>query len=284
MEKNKKGEEKEVVETAEDEKEKVEMSEEEKEEFADKVASDEDAYMEEESKKDEKDEEDKEEEPKEEFEEESEEEKDEDEQEDKEDEEEDSEEDKEDDKNFESLTVEQKYEVFRSAVKESLGCGYLESFDDEYLYVYDYCEGYTYKYSYVLEGTTCTIDSDSKGRVMRGGYVDFEVYEQEVNKIETLEKKNCELEEKLVAYEEAEKANAVEAILSEVASVISAESLAELREKSAEFSLDNLSVFENEVKAIGYEAVKNNVKTEKYSFTKMTVNENVSQKSSKYGW
>ena len=278
--------EKEVVETAEDEKEKVEMSEEEKEEFADKVASDEDAYMEDESKKDEKDEEDKEEEPKEEFEEESEEEKDkdEDEQEDKEDEEEDSEEDKEDDKNFESLTVEQKYEVFRSAVKESLGCGYLESFDNEYLYVYDYCEGYTYKYSYVLEGTTCTIDSDSKGRVMRGGYVDFEVYEQEVNKIETLEKKNCELEEKLVAYEEAEKANAVEAILSEVASVISAESLAELREKSAEFSLDNLSVFENEVKAIGYEAVKNNVKTEKYSFTKMTVNENVSQKSSKYGW
>ena len=240
------------------------------EEFAEKTNSDEDTYMEDEESDKSDDESDKEDEDK-----------------DKDDEAEegdDKEEDMEANKDFESLTVEQKYEVFRSAVKESLGCGYLESFDDEYLYVYDYCEGYTYKYSYVLEGTTCTIDSDSKGRVMRGGYVDFEVYEQEVNKIETLEKKNCELEEKLVAYEEAEKANAVEAILSEVASVISAESLAELREKSAEFSLDNLSVFENEVKAIGYEAVKNNVKTEKYSFTKMTVNENVSQKSSKYGW
>ena len=276
--------EKEVVETAEDEKEKVEMSEEEKEEFADKVASDEDAYMEEESKKDEKDEEDKEEEPKEEFEEESEEEKDKDEQEDKEDEEEDSEEDKEDDKNFESLTVEQKYEVFRSAVKESLGCGYLESFDDEYLYVYDYCEGYTYKYSYSLEGTTCTIDSDSKGRVMRGGYVDFEVYEQEANKFEALEKENCELKEKLVAYETAEKEKSVEAILSEVVEVIPAERVAELREEAAKFSLDNLSVFENEVKAIAFEAVASKVKSDKYSFTRMTISEGVSQKTSKYGW
>lgn len=240
------------------------------EEFAEETNSDEDTYMEDEESDKSEDESDKE---------------DEDKDEDDEDEEgDDKEEDMEANKDFESLTVEQKYEVFRSAVKESLGCGYLESFDDEYLYVYDYCEGYTYKYSYSLEGTTCTIDSDSKGRVMRGGYVDFEVYEQEANKFEALEKENCELKEKLVAYETAEKEKSVEAILSEVVEVIPAERVAELREKAAEFSLDNLSVFENEVKAIAFEAVASKVKSDKYSFTRMTISESVSQKTSKYGW
>ena len=119
---------------------------------------------------------------------------------------------------------------------------------------------------------------------MRGGYVDFEVYEQEANKFEALEKENCELKEKLVAYETAEKEKSVEAILSEVVEVIPAERVAELREKAAEFSLDNLSVFENEVKAIAFEAVASKVKSDKYSFTRMTISEDVSQKTSKYGW
>ena len=188
-------------------------------------------------------------------------------------------------KNFESLTVEQKYEVFRSAVKESLdGCGYLESYDDEYLYVYDYCDGNTVRYAYTLDGTTCTIDVDSKTRVMRGGYVEFEAYEENNNKLETLEKENCELKEKLMAYETAEKEKSVEAILSEVVDVIPADRIAELREKSADFSLDNLSVFENEVKAIAFEAVAKEVKGSKYSFTKMPINNEMEKKTSKYGW
>ena len=197
----------------------------------------------------------------------------------------DDEEDMECHKDFESLTVEQKYEVFRSAVRESLNsCGYLESFDDEYLYVYDYCEGYTYKYSYTLDGTSCTIDTDSKARVMRGGYVDFEVYEEESNKVEALEKENCELKEKLTAYEVAEKEKAVEAILSEVVDVIPAERIAELRTKAAEYSLENLSAFENEVKAIAFEAVATKVKGNKYGFEKMPINDSVAKVSSKYGW
>lgn len=279
-------EENKVVETVEEEVveteviEEVENTEEVKEvnateEFTEKD-SDEDTYMEE----DEVEKED---------EEETDEEKSDEETDSKEDEVEDDKDEKEEEmecnKNFESLTVEQKYEVFRSAVKESLeACGYLESYDDEYVYVYDYCEGNTFRYSYTLDGTVCTIDKDSKTRVMRGGYVEFEVYEENNEKIETLEKENCELKEKLMNYETAEKEKSVEAILSEVVDVISADRIAELREKSAEFSLDNLSVFENEVKAIAFEAVAKDVKGNKYSFTKMPINNDIEKKTSKYGW
>ena len=259
--------EKEVVETVVEEVK-------ETEEFA-KEASDDETYMEEdESEKEEDDKDDEEKSDKES-----------DKKEDEEDDKDKKEEDMECNKDFESLTVEQKYEVFRSAVKESLGgCGYLESYDDEYLYVYDYCDGNTVRYAYTLDGTTCTIDVDSKTRVMRGGYVEFEVYEENNNKLETLEKENCELKEKLMAYETAEKEKSVEAILSEVVDVIPADRIAELREKSTDFSLDNLSVFENEVKAIAFEAVAKEVKGNKYSFTKMPINNEMEKKTSKYGW
>lgn len=267
--------EKEVVETVEEEVKEnpVKKTEEVKETegFA-KEASDDETYMEEDKSKKEEDDKD--------DEEKSDEESDE-----KEDDKDKKEEDMECNKNFESLTVEQKYEVFRSAVKESLdGCGYLESYDDEYLYVYDYCDQNTFRYAYTLDGTTCTIDVDSKTRVMRGGYVEFEAYEENNNKLETLEKENCELKEKLMAYETAEKEKSVEAILSEVVDVIPADRIAELREKSVDFSLDNLSVFENEVKAIAFEAVAKEVKSNKYSFTKMPINNEMEKKTSKYGW
>ena len=273
---NMKEEKKEDVKTVEEElkaseEEKEEMAKDEKKEEKLEVdeSSDEDTYMEDESDKKFDDDED--------------EDKKENEEEDKDDES--DEEDMECHKDFESLTVEQKYEVFRSAVRESLdGCGYLESFDDEYLYVYDYCEGYTYRYEYTLNGTTATIDKESKTRVMRGGYVEFEAYEDETEKNEALEKENCELKEKLAAYETAEKEKSVEAILSEVRDVVPAETVAELREKSANYSLDNLSVFENEVKAIAFEAVANQVKESKYSFHRMSINTEISKKTSKYGW
>lgn len=183
-------------------------------------------------------------------------------------------------KEFESLTVEQKYEVFRSAVRETLGCGYLESFDDEYVYVYIFDEGYTYRYSYTLDGTTATIDKDSKTRVMRGGYVEFETYVETSKELDTLKNENCELKEKLFAYEEAEKSKAVEGILASVVDVLSAERIAELREESKDYSLDNLSVFSNEVKAIAFEVLKDT--NGKYSFNKMPINE--VKKTNKYSW
>ena len=268
-----------VVETVEEEKVETPVAEEAKEEetFEEKSNSDEDTYMEDEKcecKEDKMSEDEK-------SDEESEEEK----EDDKEDDDDKDEEDMECGKDFESLTVEQKYEVFRSAVKESLnGCGYLETYDDEYLYIYDYCENNTFRYSYTLDGTNCTIDVDSKTRVMRGGYVEFEEYEENNTKFEALEKENCELKGKLAAYETAEKDKSVEAILSKVIDVLPAERIAELREEAVNYSLDNLSVFENEVKAIAFEVVADQVKGKKYSFERMPINEGMERKTSKYGW
>ena len=268
-----------VVETVEEEKVETPVAEEAKEEetFEEKSNSDEDTYMEDEKcecKEDKMSEDEK-------SDEESEEEK----EDDKEDDDDKDEEDMECGKDFESLTVEQKYEVFRSAVKESLnGCGYLETYDDEYLYIYDYCENNTFRYSYTLDGTNCTIDVDSKTRVMRGGYVEFEEYEENNTKFEALEKENCELKGKLAAYETAEKDKSVEAILSKVIDVLPAERIAELREEAVNYSLDNLSVFENEVKAIAFEVVADQVKGKKYSFERMPVNDGMEHKTSKYGW
>lgn len=268
-----------VVETVEEEKVETPVTEEVKEEetFEEKSNSDEDTYMEDEKcecKEDKMSEDEK-------SDEESEEEK----EDDKEDDDDKDEEDMECGKDFESLTVEQKYEVFRSAVKESLnGCGYLETYDDEYLYIYDYCENNTFRYSYTLDGTNCTIDVDSKTRVMRGGYVEFEEYEENNTKFEALEKENCELKERLAAYETAEKDKSVEAILSKVIDVLPAERIAELREEAVNYSLDNLSVFENEVKAIAFEVVADQVKGKKYSFERMPVNDGMEHKTSKYGW
>lgn len=268
-----------VVETVEEEKVETPVAEEAKEEetFEEKSNSDEDTYMEDEKcecKEDKMSEDEK-------SDEESEEEK----EDDKDDDDDKDEEDMECGKDFESLTVEQKYEVFRSAVKESLnGCGYLETYDDEYLYIYDYCENNTFRYSYTLDGTNCTIDVDSKTRVMRGGYVEFEEYEENNTKFEALEKENCELKEKLAAYETAEKDKSVEAILSKVIDVLPAERIAELREEAVNYSLDNLSVFENEVKAIAFEVVADQVKGKKYSFERMPVNDGMEHKTSKYGW
>ena len=268
-----------VVETVEDEEAETLVAEEEKEEEQEeKPNSDDDTYMEDEKceceedkmSEDEKSDEESDEEEKED---------------DKEDDDDKDEEDMECKKDFESLTVEQKYEVFRSAVKESLnGCGYLETYDDEYLYIYDYCENNTFRYSYTLDGTNCTIDVDSKTRVMRGGYVEFEEYEENNTKFEALEKENCELKGKLAAYETAEKDKSVEAILSKVIDVLPAERIAELREEAVNYSLDNLSVFENEVKAIAFEVVADQVKGKKYSFERMPVNDGMEHKTSKYGW
>lgn len=268
-----------VVETVEDEEAETLVAEKEKEEEQEeKPNSDDDTYMEDEKcecEEDKMSEDEK-------SDEESDEEENED---DKEDDDDKDEEDMECEKDFESLTVEQKYEVFRSAVKESLnGCGYLETYDDEYLYIYDYCENNTFRYSYTLDGTNCTIDVDSKTRVMRGGYVEFEKYEENNTKFEALEKENCELKEKLAAYETAEKDKSVEAILSKVIDVLPAERIAELREEAVNYSLDNLSVFENEVKAIAFEVVADQVKGKKYSFERMPINEGMEHKTSKYGW
>lgn len=199
------------------------------------------------------------------------------------------------DKNFESLTVEQKYEVFRAAIKENMKLyGYIESFSDEYVYIYHYNndEGLC-RHSYTLNGTSVEISEEGE-RVMRGGYVPFESdtteetpeVEPETNEaneeLEALRTENCELKTKLANYEEKNKEDKVESILSEVVDTLSAEKISELRDESKNYSLDNLSAFENEVKALAFETVKQ-TNGNKYSFARVTVTE-FEKPVSKYSW
>lgn len=255
----------------EEDKKKIEEEKEEKE----KVSSDQDAYMEEEKEKEIKDEEAKME---------KDEEKDKEKDEEKEDREDKEEKDNKEG-NFESLNVEQKYTILHSVVKESFDYScFIETFDDEYIYICNFCDGYTYRYSYTIENREAKIDLNSKTRVMRGGYVEFSKYQEEVKEFEALKDEVENLRSKLAEKENIEKSRAVESILCEIRDVIPAENIAELREKSAEYSLDNLVLFENEVKAMAFEVVAKKEKNEKTSINRMSFdNENV-KKTSKYGW
>ena len=210
---------------------------------------------------------------------------------------------KSDDKKFESLTVEQKHQVFQAACRDK-GLGWLESFDDEYVYCYDYNEGYTYRYSYTLDGTEATI-GDEKTRVMRGGYVPFEagteaeeivtteetVTEEAVGaedvtnpEVETLQEENAKLKATIADYEAKEKSLEVESILSSVIDTLSPEQINDLREESKGFSLDNMNEFSNKVKALAFESVKG--KDGKYSFARMAFGTTNAEPATtgKYSW
>lgn len=100
-------------------------------------------------------------------------------------------------------------------------------------------------------------------------------------------KKECEvLRDKVEKYEAKEKSVKVESIISGVVDLFSADEISELREKSKEYSLDDLNIFDNEVKAKAFDKVKANVKVEEKKFTRMAVNDVLDkQKStSKYTW
>lgn len=100
-------------------------------------------------------------------------------------------------------------------------------------------------------------------------------------------KKECEvLRNKVEKYEAKEKSVKVESIISGVVDLFSADEISELREKSKEYSLDDLNIFDNEVKAKAFDKVKANVKVEEKKFTRMAVNDVLDkQKStSKYTW
>lgn len=100
-------------------------------------------------------------------------------------------------------------------------------------------------------------------------------------------KKECEvLRNKVEKYEAKEKSVKVESIISGVVDLFSADEISELREKSKKYSLDDLNIFDNEVKAKAFDKVKANVKVEEKKFTRMAVNDVLDkQKStSKYTW
>ncbi len=202
--------------------------------------------------------------------------------------------DKSENKDFESLTVEQKYEVFRAACREN-GLGWLESYDDDYLYAFDYNENYTYRYSYTLDGTQVTI-GDEKTRVMRGGYVPFEAENTETEEttsaaenatnpeVEALQEENAKLKATVADYEAKEKSLEVESILSGVVDTLSPEQINNLREESKDFSIGQMSEFSNKVKALAFESVKGN--EGKYSFARVAFGNTNAEPTTtgKYSW
>ena len=95
----------------------------------------------------------------------------------------------------------------------------------------------------------------------------------------------CEvLQSKVEKYEAEEKAIKVENILSEVIDLFTADEVSELREESNKYSLDELNIFDNEVKAKAFDKVKNH-KVENKKFTKVAINDVLDNKQvSKYTW
>ena len=102
-------------------------------------------------------------------------------------------------------------------------------------------------------------------------------------------KTECEvLRDKVEKYEAKEKSVQVESIISSVLELFSAEEISELKEESEKYSLDELNIFENEVKAKSYDKMINNknFSVKEKSFTKMAVNDVLDNKqnTSKYTW
>ena len=102
-------------------------------------------------------------------------------------------------------------------------------------------------------------------------------------------KTECEvLRDKVEKYEAKEKSVQVESIISGVRELFSADEISELREESKKYSLDELNIFENEVKAKSYDKMisSKNFSVKDKSFTKMAVNDVLDNKqnTSKYTW
>lgn len=94
------------------------------------------------------------------------------------------------------------------------------------------------------------------------------------------------LRDKVEKYEAKEKSVKIESIISGVVDLFSADEISELREESKKYSLDELNIFDNEVKAKAFDKVKASKKVEDKNFTRMAVNDvlDKQESTSKYTW
>lgn len=100
-------------------------------------------------------------------------------------------------------------------------------------------------------------------------------------------RQECEvLRDKVEKYEAKEKSVKIESIISGVVDLFSADEISELREESKKYSLDELNIFDNEVKARAFDKVKASKKVEDKNFTRMAVNDvlDKQESTSKYTW
>lgn len=99
-----------------------------------------------------------------------------------------------------------------------------------------------------------------------------EDFNDDKKKIAELEAEICALKEKLCKYEEEDKTRMVEAALSNVVELMSADEISALREDAKNYSLEEMTAFENKVKAIAFEKITEAKKDEeKPSYTKMAI-------------
>lgn len=87
--------------------------------------------------------------------------------------------------NFSDMTASQKREVLNSAYRQLFKNGWLEDYDDGFVYGTIQEDSQLFKMPYSITDGTVTIDSNSQVKVVRGGYkeirADEEVPEQPQN-------------------------------------------------------------------------------------------------------
>ena len=130
-----------------------------------------------------------------------------------------------------------------------------------------------------LPTENCEVDEPEKEE-------DFETVKAERDSL----KQECEvLKEKVEKYEEQEKSLQVESIISGVRSVFDDNEISELREEAKKYSLDELNIFSNEIKAKAFDKMESgkNFEVKENKITRMAVNDvlvNEQSTSSKYTW
>ena len=110
-----------------------------------------------------------------------------------------------------------------------------------------------------------------------------EDYELVLSERDSLKKENEELKTKVANYESLEKKSEVEKIISSVINVFSTDEIDSLREDAEKYSLNELSIFDNEVKAKAFDLVKKDAKSNK-SYNKVAINDILGKGNSKYTW
>lgn len=137
------------------------------------------------------------------------------------------------------------------------------------------------------EKTEMSDDSDEDKTADENKEEDKDDSEEEdmAAKMSALESENKDLKTKVEAYEKKEKTLALESIFGEVSDYVPAEEMSNLRERAKSFSLENINVFANEVKAVAFNYTKNSKKEVK-NFTKMPLGDNSMGETQigKYDW
>lgn len=130
-----------------------------------------------------------------------------------------------------------------------------------------------------LPTENCEVDEPEKEE-------DFETVKAERDSL----RKECEvLKDKVEKYEAKEKSLQVESIISGVRNVFDDNEIAELREEAKKYSLDELNIFSNEVKAKAFDKMESskNFEVKETKITRMAVNDvlvNEQSTSNEYTW